>query len=184
MQVARLEVARELRVEDVGAVGPALRPEEVITPARQERQIAAEAAREPDEVACLMTVVDAEIGESADASRTRERGRGLQRGRQKRIGDVRAGSIASKPRIIDRQLKLAVLLRLATGHEQVGIELPITEEVGVVGAAQVAGVVPRRRDEILLKRRRREGVTRLEAAEQQVARPRVVNEARDAFEAR
>ena len=159
----------QLRVEGVRTVRPALRSEEVVAPAGKERQIAAETAGQTDEIARLMAVVDAEVGKDTSGDRTRERVSPQTRWNE-RVGDLRSGRVRSRrrgareTRIIDRQLKLSVLLRLTTGHQQVAIELTVAEEVGVVSASHVTRVVPRRRDEILLKRRRRERVTIFQAA--------------------
>ena len=87
-------------------------------------------------------------------------------------------------RIVEGELALAVLLRVTAGYEQLGVELAVAEEVRVVGRRQVAGVVPGRRDDVLLEHRRRERVADVQAGAEAAGGDVVVQQAADALEAR
>src|SRR5687768_11837300 len=152
-------------LELIFAVGPALRAVKVVAPARQERQVAAKAARQLDVILNLAAVVYAVVGERADAD--------VQGGADSRRSS-RENAAGSDQRtvdgIIERELTLPVLLRFAAVHQQLRIELPLAEEVGVVGAGQKPGVVTGRRNDVLLKHRWRESVARFKLVAESISR--------------
>ena len=160
-------------LEAVFAVRPALRRVQVITPAT-ERQVATEAARRLDVILGLAAVVDTVVGEYADASEDAIALSRLELRRyQRAAGDI-----------VDGELPLAVLLRLAPGDQQFAVELTVAEEVGVIGGAQVTRVIAGRRNNVLLEQRGREGVPDVAARADRLVCRRVQQASTDAFESR
>ena len=81
-----------------------------------------------DEILALAALVDPVIRKGADADRAVERP-GAQERRNQRAVD----------RIVDGELTLPVLIRLAAGGENFNIDLGIAGNLGIEGACQVTG---------------------------------------------
>ncbi len=178
---AALQTIGEDLLEAVRTVRPALRGIEVIAPRRQERQVATETAGHLHEVLRLRAVVNAVVGEHAN---TDVRGRADAPRNAGEETAIRSQEQRAVDRIVQRELTLAVLLRLTTGGEQLEVELAVTEEIGVVRAGQVTGVVPGRRNDVLLEHRRSEGVANVQVRTEAGSGRVVVQQTANALETR
>ncbi len=137
------EAVGEDQVGGVGRVRPALADEEVVAPV--ERQLTAHTTIEADKVLRLVVVVGAIAGEDADARGVRNlRLRREERGAEAQFGrDQRAAQL-----IVQRQLAMAGLRRLATADQHVGVEFGVAEDRRLVGRFTVTGDDLRRRHDI------------------------------------
>ena len=114
-------------LEAISGVRPALVRIKIILPVL-ERQVAAHTDRALDEILHLVALVDSVIRKRPDPDRAVERP-GTQERRNQRAVD----------RIVDGELTLPVLVRLAAGGQHFEVDLGVARGLGIEGTRQVAG---------------------------------------------